>query len=118
MSETITDCLYVKIGSLTQAIIFFRDFLGMEVELLDQTTCIASKPDDGMTIVLSEETCPSQTNQIQINTEDCIEQYCLLKSKGVLFKQAPTYFTEGLMAEFTDGFGNHFFLLESRMYNE
>lgn len=118
MNTDITNCLYVKVGNLERATTFFRDFLGMEVEQssFDTNPCVIVKQDKETNILLSEKSYSNQISEIIINTSDCIEQYCLLKSKGVSFKHSPTYFPEGLKAEFTDDDGNRYILLELRKY--
>lgn len=120
MIEVTTESLYVRVDNLEQATLFFRDFLAMEVEveLLAGKPCVVVRPSDEVHIFLSEEHHSKQTNRIQLNTTDCIEQYCRLKSKGVVFNQAPTYLPEGLMAEFMDNYGNHYILFEQRQYND
>lgn len=119
MNTDITNCLYVKVGNLEQATAFFSDFLGMEVEQFsfDTSPCVIVKQDKETHILLSEKSYSNQINEIVIKTNDCIEHYCLLKSKGVSFKCAPTYFPEGLKAEFTDDYGNRYILLELRNYD-
>lgn len=118
MNTDITNCLYVKVGNLDQATAFLRDFLEMEVEqgYLGTSPCIIVKQDRETNLLLSEKSYSNQIDEIVIHTNDCIEKYCLLKSKGVSFKHSPAYFPEGLKAEFTDNFGNRYSLLELRKY--
>lgn len=120
MNEVRTESLYVKVADLEQAVTFFRDFLELEVETepFAGKSCKVVKLNDETFLHLSDQPHPEQTDEIYINTKDCIEQYCRLKAKGVIFKQVPTYMSQGLMAEFTDGYGNSYFLLEPRKYHE
>lgn len=116
MSEVITTSFYVKVGDLSKATTFFRDFFGMDVEPSNSNTCLATKSDEEIAIYFSEEPNPKQTKRVYLNVADCIEKYCFLKLKGVVFKKMPTYSSAGLVAEFTDSDGNDFVLLECRDY--
>lgn len=120
MNEVRTESLYVKVVDLEQAVTFFRDFLELEAENepFSGTSCKVVKLNDETFLHLSDQPHPEQTDEIYLHTKDCIEQYCRLKAKGIIFNQAPTYMPQGLMAEFTDGYGNRYFLLEPRKYSE
>jgi predicted enzyme related to lactoylglutathione lyase len=112
---------YVKVGQLEDAAAFFKDRLGMAVEedlFLDQEKCILVKPDAETQIYLSKKKKKNQTDQITLCTGDCLENYCRLKAKGVVFKKPPVYLSEGLCAVFSDPFGNDYTLLEERCYND
>ena len=61
---------------------------------------------------------PASTSCIIINTEDCLNDYHLLKNSGVAFLSEPQYLPAGLAANFSDSCGNNFLLLEERNYNE
>lgn len=117
MNEVRTESLHVKVADLEQAVTFFRDFLELEVAT-EPLADIVVKLNDETFLHLSDQPHPEQTDEIYLHTKDCIAQYCSLKAKGVVFKQAPTYMPQGLMAEFTDDYGNRYFLLEPRQYNE
>ncbi len=118
MSEVTTDSPHIKVDDLVHAATFFRDFLGMHIKSINEKSCVAVKLNTEMSIFISEDSHSDQTDQIYLNTDDCIEQYCFLKSKGVVFNRAPSYTPDGLMAEFADDFGNRYFLIELRKYNE
>ncbi len=60
----------------------------------------------------------SDKSNIIINTADCLNDYHLLKTAGVVFCKSPAYLPAGLAAEFVDPAGNKFMLLEERNYNE
>lgn len=117
MNEVRTESLHVKVADLEQAVTFFRDFLELEVAT-EPLADIVVKLNDETFLHLSDQPHPEQTDEICLHTKDCIEQYCRLKAKGIIFKQAPIYMPQGLMAEFTDDYGNRYFLLEPRQYNE
>lgn len=117
MNEVRTESLHVKVADLEQAVTFFRDFLELELAT-EPLADIVVKLNDETFLHLSDQSHPEQTDEIYLHTRDCIEQYCRLKAKGIIFKQAPTYMPQGLMAEFTDDYDNRYFLLEPRQYNE
>ncbi|MDQ8006554.1 MAG: hypothetical protein REI64_17255 [Pedobacter sp.] len=117
MKEVLAESFYVRVGNLSDALTFFSDVLEMEIEPFDTHTYIATSKDE-VSIFLSEKQNEKQTNQIYLNTSDCIEQYCLLKANGLVFTQVPSYQPEGLIAAFTDGYENHYYLVEPRKYND
>lgn len=117
MKEAIAESFYVRVGNLSDALAFFSDVLEMQIEPFDAQTYIATSKDE-VSIFLSEQHDEKQTNQVYLHTTDCIEQYCLLKAKGLVFEQAPSYQPQGLMAAFTDEYENHYYLVEPRKYND
>lgn len=117
MKEVIAESFYVKVGNLSKALTFFSDVLEMHIEPFDAQTYVATSKDE-VSIFLSEKQDDKQTKQIYLTTADCIEQYCLLKAKGLVFEQSPSYQPQGLMAAFTDEYENHYYLVEPRKYND
>ena len=117
MKEVIAESFYVRVGNLSDALTFFSDVLEMHIEPFDAQTYVATSKDE-VSIFLSEKRDDKQTNQIYLTTADCIEQYCLLKAKGLVFTQVPSYQPQGLIATFTDGFKNYYSLVEPRKYND
>ena len=55
---------------------------------------------------------------VLINTSDCVKRFHELKQSGVKFVKTPQYFSNGLVAEFSDRSGNRFILIEERNYEE
>lgn len=53
-----------------------------------------------------------------IYTDDCLSDYFELKTSGVHFITEPQYTPRGLMAEFTDKWGNYYKMLEERFYED
>ena len=53
---------------------------------------------------------------VLIYTDDCLNDYFELKISGIRFNNDPKYIPDGLMAEFADGLGNNYKLLERRKY--
>ncbi|MGN7987315.1 VOC family protein [Pedobacter sp. 22226] len=112
---------YVQVQQLNDADAFYANCLGMPTEATifpGQEKGILVKADDKTSIFLSEHKHQNQTNKIVLQSDDCLEDYCRLKSRGVIFKKTPSYLTEGLSAAFSDPYGNEFIILEQRNYNE
>jgi len=112
---------YVQVKQLNDAESYYANCLGM----LTETTIISGKEkgllvkvDQDTHLFLSEEKHQNQTRKIVLTSDDCLEDYCRLKSRGVVFKKAPAYLSEGLCVEFSDPYGNDFTILEQRNYNE
>lgn len=57
------------------------------------------------------------TPPIILNTDDCLNDYHSLKTAGVNFHNEPQYLPIGLGAEFSDPLGNHYLLIEERIYS-
>ncbi len=116
-----TKLIYVKVPQLEDAVSFFKDRLGMIVEedlFLNREKCLLVKLSADTQIILSKKKKRNQTDQITLCTNDCLENYYRLKSKGIIFKKSPVYLSEGLCAVFSDPFGNDYTLLEQRSYND
>jgi len=112
---------YVQVKQLNDADAFYTNCLGMFTEvtmICDEEKAILVKVDGDTNIFLSEHKHQNQTNKILLTSDDCLEDYCRLKSRGVIFKKAPSYLSEGLSIEFSDPYGNDFIILEQRNYNE
>lgn len=112
---------YVQVKQLNDAWAFYANCLGMVTEptmLHGEEKGILVKADEETNIFLSERKHQNQTNKIVLNSDDCLEDYCRLKSRGVIFKKTPSYLSEGLSVEFSDPYGNNFTILEQRNYNE
>ncbi|WP_113660768.1 VOC family protein [Pedobacter nanyangensis] len=120
MRKLTTTHLYVKVSSLVNAITFFSEQLNLQVKhtSLRHFSGAVALYDATTSIFLSEKTYPGQTTEIWLNTHDCLEQYCRLKSNGVWFKAQPHYMSAGLLAEFVDADGNSYFILERRNYQD
>jgi len=120
MNELEVKSVCVKVGDLTEAIVFFRDVLGLKVEAIrfNEQSYALVEYSDTVQLYLSEKAEPNQTREIRLYTHDCLEQYCRLKAKGVHFKSQPVYADQGLQAEFSDPYGNTYKLLEPRNYND
>lgn len=56
-------------------------------------------------------------DRMVIQTSDCIQIYCQLKSQGISFIKEPGYTSKGLSADFIDPFGNIYSILEERNYD-
>ena len=56
--------------------------------------------------------------EIIINTNDCIKDYCRLITAGILFKNKPQYTRKGLEAVFVDHYQNRYRLIEKRNYTD
>ncbi|MBT2562398.1 MULTISPECIES: VOC family protein [Pedobacter] len=112
---------YVQVKQLNDADAFYANCLGMPTEstmISEKEKGIMVKADHETNIFLSEQKHQNQTNKIVLTSDDCLEDYCRLKSRGVIFKNRPAYLSEGLSIEFSDPYGNHFIILEQRNYNE
>lgn len=109
---------HVRVSNLLKAIAFFREELGLQVTQKSlkyfDGAIIAYSPT--LQIFLSEKVYPEQTNEVHLYTEDCLEHYCRLKAKNVMFENKPHYLPSGLSVAFTDTDGNRYRLLESRKY--
>lgn len=114
----------VIVNKLDRALRFFIGKLNFvvteEVEMLPGLkTLVVSSRDRSLSLVLVESPSSSHVysrNKIVIKTDDCIRDYCTFKKAGVRFKSEPQYFSAGLMANFSDPFGNLYALLEVRNY--
>ncbi len=112
---------YVQVKQLNDADAFYTNCLGMLTEkttIADQEKGILVKANGETNILLSEHKHQNQTKKIVLKSDDCLEDYCRLKSRGVVFKKKPSYLSEGLSVEFSDPYGNDFIILEQRNYNE
>ncbi|MEH3115356.1 VOC family protein [Pedobacter terrae] len=112
---------YVQVTQLNDADTFYANCLGMPTELKmgsEKGKGILVKADHNTNIFLSEQKNQYQTDRIVLTSDDCLEDYCRLKSRGVIFKNSPVYLSEGLSIEFSDPSGNRIILLEPRNYIE
>ncbi|WP_316845353.1 VOC family protein [Pedobacter psychrodurus] len=111
---------YVQVKQLNDADAFYTNCLGMLTEstIISKEKAILVKVDGKTNIFLSEHKHQNQTNKIVLTSDDCLEDYCRLRSRGVVFKNRPAYLGEGLSIEFSDPYGNDFIILEQRNYNE
>lgn len=111
---------YVQVKQLNDADAFYTNCLGMLTEstVVSKEKGVLVKVYGKTNIFLSEFGHQNQTNKIVLTSDDCLEDYCKLKSRGVVFKNKPVYLTEGLSIEFSDPYGNKFIILEQRNYNE
>ena len=112
---------YVQVKQLNDADAFYTNCLGMLTEsamISAKEKGILVRVDCETNIFLSEQKHQNQTNKIVLTSDDCLEDYCRLKSRGVVFKKSPCYLSEGLSIEFSDPYGNDFIILEQRNYNE
>lgn len=109
---------YVKINDLVKAQAFYRNLLGMSIDLTASCPdhCLLAIYNEFNHIVLSEVPHAEQCNNICLTTADCLEDYCRLKLAGVTFTSEPQYCKKGLSAQFDDLDGNHYQLLEARKY--
>jgi glyoxalase/bleomycin resistance protein/dioxygenase superfamily protein len=115
----------VIVNSLDRAIRFFIGKLNFavteEVEFVPGVKGMIVGPRNGdLSLVLVESPSSDHIysrNKIIIKTDDCIRDYCTFKKSGVRFKSEPQYNAQGLMANFSDPFGNLYALLEVRKYN-
>lgn len=109
---------YVRVSNLKMAMAFFREKLNLHVKPRSlkyfEGAIVFYSP--RIQIFLSEKIYPEQTNEVYLDTEDCLEHYCRLKANHVEFKGKPSYLPSGLSAEFTDADGNSYHLLELRTY--
>lgn len=112
------ELIHIRVGQLKAAIHFFQDDLGLAVETPEnnRTSGLRTRFNEHTEILFSERTDELQTNEVLLYTNDCIENYCRLKARGVNFKTEPAYFEKGLRAVFSDPFGNDYILLEERIY--
>ena len=112
---------YVQVKQLNDAAAFYANCLGMFTEpapISAKEKGVLVKADSDTNLFLSEQKHQNQISKILLNSDDCLEDYCRLKSRGVVFKKTPSYLNEGLSAEFSDPYGNDFTILEQRNYNE
>ncbi|WP_113638261.1 hypothetical protein [Nubsella zeaxanthinifaciens] len=117
MTEVITNSLQLKADDLQKALALFKERLHMEVDEIGSKSAVVIQGGEAL-IYLTEERNAKPSTAVQLTTPDCIALYCLLKSKGIVFAQAPTYINEGMVAEFYDAAGNQFLLIEPRNYND
>lgn len=114
----------VIVNKLDRALRFFTGKLNFivsqEVEILPGLkTQVVSPQNRSLSLVLVESPSSDHIysrNKIIIKTDDCIRDYCTFKKAGVRFKSEPQYSATGLMANFSDPFGNLYALLEVRNY--
>jgi len=118
MTKLATKHYYVRVSSLKMAIAFFREKLNLHVKPKSlkyfEGAIVFYSP--RIQIFLSEKVYPDQTDEVYLDTTDCLEHYCRLKTNNVEFKGKPSYSSSGLAAEFTDPDGNRYHLLEPRTY--
>lgn len=115
----------VIVNRLDRALRFFigkLNFVGSdEVEVVPGLKGrIVSHQNSAVSLVLVESPSADHIysrNKIIFKTDDCIRDYCNFKKSGVRFKSEPQYNAQGLMANFSDPFGNLYALLEVRKYN-
>lgn len=69
-------------------------------------------------VLVEKNVSPDAKSCIILNTDDCLNDYHMLKTNGVVFFNEPQYQPIGLAANFGDTCGNKFLLLEERNYNE
>ncbi len=116
MIDLITSDLQLSTNNLKQALVLFKQTLKLEVDLTDDGAAIVNLGAETV-LHLKQEENTEQTDKVHLVTPDCIAIYCLLKSKGIVFKQLPSYNDNGMNAEFFDNYGKLFLLLEPRNYN-
>lgn len=118
MTKLATKHYYVRVSNLKMASAFFREQLNLHVKPKSlkyfEGAIVFYSPTTR--IFLSEKVHPEQTKEVNLYTEDCLEHYCRLKTKNVLFENEPHYLPSGLSVVFTDTDGNKYHLLESRKY--
>lgn len=118
MTKLATKHYYVRVSNLKMAIAFFREQLNLHVKPKSlkyfEGAIVFYSPTTQ--IFISEKLYPEQTEEVNLDTEDCLEHYCRLKANNVEFKEKPYYLPSGLSAEFIDPDGNKYYLLESRTY--
>ncbi len=115
----------VIVNRLDRALRFFigkLNFVGSdEVEVFPGLKGMVVSPQNSdVSLVLVESPSADHIysrNKIVFKTDDCIRDYCNFKKSGVRFKSEPQYNSQGLMANFSDPFGNLYALLEVRKYN-
>jgi hypothetical protein len=56
--------------------------------------------------------------EIIVNTDDCLRDYCQLNLAGLKFEKKPQYTSDGLEVKIIDHNGNKYKLLEKRDYTE
>ena len=117
MTEVITNSLRLKATDFKKALTLFEESLNMEVDLIAPNSAVVGQNGEAL-IYLSQEPNSAKSDGVQLLTSDCIALYCLLKSNGIAFTQAPSYTNEGMIAEFTDASNNQFLLIEPRNYND
>jgi catechol 2,3-dioxygenase-like lactoylglutathione lyase family enzyme len=112
--------LTVRVHSLAAALNFYKDELGLVPNnvILNITKPYAVLTDKEHTdLLLIEDRDISSNPRIILNTDDCLKSYHELKEYGISFSQHPDYTSFGLVAEFTDPFGNECALIEKRDYD-
>lgn len=57
-------------------------------------------------------------DEIIVNTDDCLRDYCQLNLAGLKFEKKPQYTSDGLEVKIIDDNGNKYKLLEKRDYTE
>ncbi len=119
MTKLATKHYYVRVSNLKMAMAFFREKLNLHVKPKSlkyfEGAIVFYSP--RIQIFLSEKTYPEQTEEVHLDTTDCLEYYCRLKTNNVEFKGKPSYSPSGLGAQFTDLDGNRYHLLEPRNYS-
>ena len=109
---------------IDEQIDFFTRKLGFKVAdqhiIYEDAECKAIETGNSGTyfVLVERNLIPGAKNCIILNTDDCLNDYHLLKTKGVFFFNDPQYLSIGLAAYFLDTCGNKFLLLEERNYSE
>lgn len=102
---------------------FFIENLGFEIyskkNILSVQDCLiikTHKPDVFFAII-KDNGNDYRRCRIVVNTDDCLNDYHIMKMAGVTFYNEPEYLPMGLGAEFMDPSGNRCLLIEERSYN-
>ncbi len=102
---------------------FFTESLGFEVcgkksFLPDQESVLIKTNSPDVFITIIKDTIREYgRGHIILNSYDCLSDYHALKMAGVIFYKEPQYLPMGLGVEFEDPSGNHYLLIEERIYN-
>jgi predicted enzyme related to lactoylglutathione lyase len=102
---------------------FFTDALGFQVcdkkNILASCECIIMQTTnpDIFILIAKDYGRDNRRCSIVVNTDDCLNDYHLLKLAGIQFYKEPQYTSTGLRAEFVDPSGNHCLLIEERNYD-
>jgi hypothetical protein len=69
----------------------------------------------GNTLLITKQSSKIRPEKpVTINTSDCLKSCFLLSAHGVKIVSQPYYTHDGLAAEVSDQFGNHYILMEKR----
>lgn len=114
----------VQTDNIEEETIFFSSVLGFkligEFELWPNILCnLLSQENNSVQIAL----VPSQANLegkslVILNTENCLQSFNHIRKTDVKLVSDPHYSPAGMIGEFEDASGNHFILLEERIYEE